>query len=96
MSEKEIIKKIEKIIKHFESQEYILNGQKIYEYIQGLLDLYKKEKSLNKIIKSKTVKDICYNIGEFDNRFISKEELNKAIKELQDKLGIAEELEDKI
>lgn len=44
MSEKEIIEKIEKIIKHFESQEYILNGQKIYEYIQGLLDLYNKQK----------------------------------------------------
>ena len=64
--------------------------------IQGLLDLYNKEKSLNEIIKSKTIKDICYNIGEFDNRFISKEEMNKAIKELQDKLGIAEELQDKI
>jgi hypothetical protein len=88
MSEEEAIKEIENYL-DFE-------GSVSIEAIATLYTLYKKEKSLNEVLKSKTIKDICYNIGEFDNRFISKEELNKAIKELQDKLGIAEELEDKI
>lgn len=105
MSEEEIIKNAKEMIYNAEcwidDEEYSGAEEREWakfekETIEGLLDLYNKEKSLNKILKSKTFKDICYNIGETDKRFISKEKLYKAIKELQDELGIAEELQDKI
>ena len=82
MSEKEILEKIEKIIKHFENQEYILNGQKIYKYIQGLLDLYNEVKEKNASLQKeiKLMKSININ----DN-YISKDKINDKIKELEEK-----------
>ena len=99
MSEEKIINILKNYSKYTNAKvidEETKKEYKVSEVIQDLIDLYNKEKSLNKVLKSKTFKDICYNIGETDKRFISKEKLYKAIKELQDELGISEELQDEI
>ena len=87
MSEEEILEKIEKIIKHFESQEYILNGQKIYEYIQGLFNLYNEEKDKNASLQKeiKLMKSININ----DN-YISKDKIRKLKEYYEDSFKYAE------
>ena len=93
MSEEEIIKYFKEKEKELKAdinrvEDYVNTGsdEEELEAIQGLLDLYNKEKSLNEVLKSKTIKDICYNIGEFDNRFISKDKIRKEKEEIEEML----------
>lgn len=83
MSEEEIIGKLKRIIKIAYSKEFA-TFELTYQYvdaIQGLLDLYNKEKEKNKSIEAQRLRDMCYKT---DGNYISKDKIKEKIEEYEE------------
>ena len=89
MSEKEIIKNEKEMIDNAEcwidDEEYSGAEEREWakfekETIEGLLDLYNKEKEKNNSIESQRLRDMCY---KNDGNYISKDKIKEKIKQLE-------------
>lgn len=92
MSEEEIIQGIDDIKHHFFKD---IKEQYYIEYINGLSDLYNKEKEKNKELTDlveaieefkrlkRPVMDLVHEMQKFEDEFISKDKIKEIIKQLE-------------
>lgn len=78
LSEEEIIKTIENILLHAETQ--LLDYEALA--IQGLLDLYQKEKEKNKLLIEGKFREVADKNSYIKDNYISKDKIKEKIEEI--------------